>query len=128
MATSVRQRGSALFLDAAIVFGFACVLIAAGHGVGFIGLLLTLGTREAWGVPIGIAWLGIFLLLMNALVLWRWLYISFAVSGIVLLATAWWLIVSESEMLAFSVMGSLPLLGAMVYRLWFLKRQVSEAG
>jgi hypothetical protein len=111
-----RQRAICLMLDAAMVLAFSCIIIAAGHGAGPVGLLLFMGSAEAWGLPMTVAWLGIGLLATSVLMPFRWPYVIQAGVGIICLFISWFLFVSRSEVPFASLFFSIPFLGVLISR------------
>ena len=118
------QRLLGLAIDAGVMLAFGCVMIAAGHGTGPIGVLMFAGSADAWGTPMTIGWTGIALLAMSALVPPPWLYGCVVLTGLATIVVSWSLFVIESASLNFSLVFSIPFICALAGRLMYLVFQL----
>jgi len=120
-----RQRWLGLACDAGVALTFACVLIGAGHGVGPIGLLMVVGSPEAWGLPMAAGWTGLAALALAALVAARSMYTALTLAGLGMVFLSWCLFVAQSASVFASVVYfSIPFLGALAGRLVYLAAQL----
>jgi hypothetical protein len=53
---SRKRRRIGLLIDLAAIVAFSSVILAAGHGVAPVGLMMFLGSGAAWGLPMRIGW------------------------------------------------------------------------
>ena len=94
-----------------IVGTYLCSGIAAGHGVGPVGLLLVFGW-EYWSLPVLLGWIGIALLidgkLFNSLRLCR----QFGVASI---SVSWVIFLWKSDMLLSTIIFLIPFLICLFY-------------
>jgi hypothetical protein len=117
MYISTPRRLLGLALDAGVVLAFGCVLIGAGHGVAPIGLLMFLGSPQAWGLPMAVGWAGIGLLVASVLVPLRGHYLPLALGGLGTLVATWWLFITPTRDWWFSLIFSVPFLALLAVRL-----------
>lgn len=106
----------------AVVATFAIALVAAGHGVAPIGLLLIFGL-EKFLVPVVLGWLGIAALVLSA-VLHSERAPVLALLGSLLALAAWALFQGASDEPLAGMLGSLPFLvclGIYSAHLWRLR-------
>lgn len=94
---------------------FSLSVIAAGHGVGPIGLLPALGWNDEWLLQVIFGWVGILVLLLGCALRHRRLWVA-QLAG-VLSALSWLLFLAKSELIVESVAFSIPYLAALA--LWF---------
>ena len=98
-----------------LVLTFAATLIAAGHGVGPIGLLLALGW-EHWFTPVLLGWSSIVVLLAGKIIRGR-LSQELLRAGGVLSLVSWVLFSLRAEVLVITLASSLPYLACLA--MWF---------
>jgi hypothetical protein len=114
------KRLVGLAIDAAVALAFGCVLIGAGHGAGPIGLVMLAGSPEAWGFPTTVGWVGIALLAISVSFPRRGLYLSLTLVGLAMVVASWWLFISPSSSLEWSLVYSIPFLSVLAYRLYLI--------
>lgn len=99
-----------------LVATFAIVLVAAGHGVAPIGMLLVIGNFSEWGFPMTLGWVGV-LLTFSALFSSQSPYhVRLAGCGLVGLAASWLLLLIASEGRIFTFVTSIPFLAVSTIR------------
>ena len=129
-ATS-QQRVVASLTAIALVAAFAVVIVAAGHGVGPVGLLLVLGSFSAWGLHMVIGWVGVLLTLAALFCSRVRLHVGLAVGGLVFLAVAWVLFLTASEDPGLTLMTATPFLvlsAVRGFQLWKLSTGPASSG
>ena len=107
------------FLLGALIAAFAVALVAAGHGLGPIGLLLVLGWGY-WTAPVVVGWAAILLLVVGRAGSSSTGSILHRLGGILSLAS-WALFLSMAEVPSVTMVTSIPylaLLAVWAARVW----------
>lgn len=97
-----------------VVGAFCCILIAGGHGAGFLGLMLIPGMFGLMAFPL---WLAVAALLFGAFLPWRMGHAVTTSAGIavLVLAVAYSILLSERALI--SAVTALPFTALAVYTL-----------
>lgn len=120
-AVSVARRVVGLALAVCLVLGFSVVVIAAGHGGAPIGMLMVLGSLNAWGSPMALGWIAIVLFAVSFLVRSRAAHLATGATGAGLLTASWLYFASETKALDLMLVTSIPFGVMMVaYGLYLL--------
>ena len=106
------------FLVASPVWiAYGMVVIFAGHGAGPVALLL-FGSPTAWLSSQILGWLGALVSLVALYARSEPAYLSLRFWGALLLVLSIGAFVSRSEVIVFSALTAIPLLGMWLYLLW----------
>ena len=125
VVVSRRQRLIGLLIDLAVMGGSGTVMIAAGHGVGPVGLLMFLGQGD-WHFPMAVGWCGGAVLLALPLVPNRWCYALVWLAGLSTLAASLAIFISRSERRAFSILTAYLFAAAVAVRVAYLFQQMDR--
>lgn len=103
------------------ILAFLKIILAAGHGIGPIGLLLFFGTMEAWGLPKILGWLGVAVICISLYCSGRF-NVWGNLGGNVLLLGSWaaFLGTADSSHRYDSVIDSIPFLSLVTAQLALL--------
>ena len=121
-----RQRLLGLAFDAVVVMTFGGVWISAGHAMAPLGLIMLLGTVDAWGLPMEVGWVAIGFLVIATILPWNRLYGSVVLAGLATLAGSWWIFVSQSGSIGYAWPLSIPFLATLVARVVYLVREFRD--
>jgi hypothetical protein len=111
-----------------VIAAFSNVWLAAGHGIGLIGLLMVTGSTAAWGLPRAIGWAGVLALMILPLMPWRLPYIVLTAIGLGGLTVSLLLFVSRSEAPGLALVSACVFFGAVIARAVYLLGQVKTRG
>ena len=107
----------------ALLAAWACVILAAGHGVAPLGAVLVFGFRE-WRSPAIVGWTGLLLVLGAH---WRGGRVMYA-SGLALLALAWGIALGQVDVPAVTLLTSPLFLVLFGYQLRLVVVGQTRAG
>ena len=93
---------------AGLLVAWACCLVAAGHGIAPLGLLVLVGVA-GWPALGSVAWVGIALVLIAQRLRWRAAYAT----GLAALGVAWSTAFALAEVRWMLVLTSAPFLGLL---------------
>ena len=89
---------------------YAAIPVAAGHGIGTVGLLLVLGRSEEWLPGQGLGWLGLLVALASAAVRGRRPFLALFGYALVCLVASALSFAEASDAFLLSALATLPLL------------------
>jgi hypothetical protein len=107
-----------LFVFGAVLIAYGWVVIFAGHGAAPVALLMLFGSLSAWLSSQLLGWLGTLISLAAPCTRSEPAYLSMRFWGALLLVLSVCAFVSRSEVIVFSALTALPLLGMWLYFLW----------
>jgi hypothetical protein len=107
-----------LLVVGAVLMAYGVVVIFAGHGAGPVALLLIFGLPTAWLSSQILGWPGALLSLAALFATSEPSHLSLRFWGASLLVLSVGMFVSRSEVIVFSALTALPLLGIWLYLLW----------
>jgi hypothetical protein len=102
----------------AILIAYSVVVIFAGHGAGPVALLMIFGSSTAWLSSQILGWPGVLVSLAALCARSEATYLSMRFWGALLLVLSVCAFLSRSEVIVFSALTALPLLGTWLYFLW----------
>lgn len=106
-----------------LLAGFSAVLVAAGHGVGPVGMLMVMGDAAPWYFGMALGWPGWALILGSLAFSDGMTSRKWQAYGLALVVMSWCVFVSQTEDLSLTLITSVPFLVATVVRVTQLGRK-----